>query len=595
MSTAERGWGDAHVKAYRERVFRERDLLTRAAGEAAQWQQRVLEDLLEFNAGTEFGRAHGFGRIRTVDDFRRAVPVHGYDDLEPWIERMAAGERHVLTADAPVVYFTSSGSTGAHKKVPVTPRFMATTFFPFFYAAWAPMVEHHPDVVGPDAVLNLKQDPLPVPGTTKDGRPHLGASQVDFGAAFGEPLSAEPGTRARWAALPVDVAADAHLEKAYLRLRLAVEHPDLRGVIGINPAAVAALPHQLTTWWDRIVREIRDGTVGGARVVDPNPARAAELDALTRRFDPVRPAHVWPRLRVVFCWTGGVAALYLPRLREEYGIGVEVLPAPIAASEGPTAVTLDRHPRAGSLVVTASLYEFVPADEPVGPDVATLRAHELEPGREYQVIYSHVGGLYRYAGGDVVRVVDALGGVARVEYAGRATVSDAAGERLRESHVLGAVTAALDESGLEVRNLSCRVVGGTPGYEFAVAPTTPWSDAETARIARRLDAHLADRSAGYRAARAEGRLTDPTLRLLDADAFHRDWHARVEEGTRPAQVKDRLFRTSDADWHRLVGDRATTAFPPAEGHRPVGDRSAATSGSGDRATASTSAHPGDRP
>ncbi|NUT47279.1 MAG: GH3 auxin-responsive promoter family protein, partial [Saccharothrix sp.] len=549
-------------------MFREREVLANALREPRRWQQHVLEDMLGFNAGTEFGRKYGFDRIRTVDDFRRAVPVHGYDGLEPWIERMAAGERDVLTADVPVVYFTSSGSTGAHKKVPVTPRFMATSFFPFFYAAWAPMVEHHPGVVEPDAVLNLKQDPLPVPKTTKDGRPHLGASQVDFGAAFGEPLSAEPGTRARWATLPVDVAADAHLEKAYLRLRLAVEHPHLRGVIGINPAAVAALPYQLTTWWDRIVRDIRDGTADGERVCDPNPARAAELEALTRRFDPVRPAHVWPHLRVVFCWTGGVAALYLPRLREEYGIGVEVLPAPVAASEGPTGVTLDRHPRAGSLVVTASVYEFVPADTPLGEGVDTLLAHELEPGHEYQVIYSHVGGLYRYAGGDVVRVVDALGGVARIEYAGRATVSDVAGERLRESHVLGALGAALGDTGLEVRNVSCRVAGGTPGYEFAVAPSTPWSDAEAARVAQRLDAHLADRAAGYRAARAEGRLADPTLRLLDADAFHRDWHARVADGTRPAQVKDRLFRTTDEDWDRLVGDGTTTAATSA--HR--GDR-----------------------
>ncbi len=569
MSSPERGWSEAHIRGYRERAFRERDVLTAALGEAERWQQRVLEDLLEFNGRTDFGRAHGFDRIGTVDEFRRAVPVHGYSDLEPWIERMAAGERDVLTADVPVVYFTSSGSTGAHKKVPVTPRFMATTFFPFFYAAWAPMLEHHPGVVEPDAVLNLKQDPLPVPRTTKDGRPHLGASQVDFGAAFGEPLSAEPGTRARWATLPVDVAADAHLEKAYLRLRLAVEHPGLRGVIGINPAVVAALPHQLTTWWDRIVREIRDGTVGGEGVVDPNPSRAAELDALTRRFDPVRPAHVWPHLRVVFCWTGGVAALYLPRLREEYGIGVEVLPAPVAASEGPTGVTLDRHPRAGSLVVTASFYEFVPADEPVGPDVETLRAHELEPGHEYQVIYSHVGGLYRYAGGDVVRVVDTLGGVARIEYAGRATASDAVGERLRESHVLGALATALGETGLEVRNVSCRVAGEAPRYEFAVAPSTPWSDAEATRIARRLDAHLSDRSTGYRAARAEGRLADLELRLLDADAFHRDWHARVADGTRPAQVKDRLFRTTSADWDRLVGGGAPTAFTSApRGGRP---------------------------
>lgn len=553
MRLAERRWSDEHLRGYRERVFSARDRLTHAVRSAATSQQRVLSDLLEFNADTRFGREFGFTRIRTVDEFRRAVPVHDYGGLEPWIERMAAGERGVLTADDPVVYFTSSGSTGAHKKIPVTPHFMRTTFFPFFYAAWAPMIEHYPQVLaGTDAVLNLKHDPLPDPATTPDGHPHLGASQVDFGAAFGEPLAAEPGTIASWATLPVPVAADDHLEKMYLRLRLAVE-ADVRCVIGINPAAVAALPYQLTLWWPRIVREIRDGTVGGVPVRTPNPVRAAELEALARIFDPIRPAHVWPRLRVVFCWTGGVAALYLPRLREQLGIGVEVLPAPVAASEGPIGVTLDRHPRAGSLVVTASLYEFVPADASIEPGVATLLPDELEIGQEYQVIYSHVGGLYRYAGGDVVRVVDTLGGTARVEYAGRATVHDAVGERLRESHVIGAMSTALGETGLAVHNVACRVTGDTPRYEFAVAPSHPWCAAEVARVTARLDVALGALARGYRRARKQGTLAHPRLRVVTCEAFHRDWHARVADGTRPAQVKDRLFRHEGTAWDRLVG------------------------------------------
>ena len=124
----------------------------------------------------------------------------------------------VLSADDPAVYFTSSGTTGKHKKIPVTPAFMRHTFFPFYFAAWAPLIEAHPDVLErPDAVLNLKHDPLSAPPVTASGLPHVGASQVDFGAKFGEPLSAEPGTGAPWGVLPVPVEANEHLEKAYLR------------------------------------------------------------------------------------------------------------------------------------------------------------------------------------------------------------------------------------------------------------------------------------------------------------------------------------------------------------------------------------------
>ncbi|MFI6037208.1 GH3 auxin-responsive promoter family protein [Streptomyces sp. NPDC051315] len=548
-------WTDPdRLRRYRDRVLTERRRLRAAFTDPDAHQRRVLADLLEYNSRTAYGQRHGFDRIRTLEDYRSAVPLQTYADLEPYIERAAAGEPDVLTADRPAVFFTSSGSTGAHKKIPVTPRFMRTTFFPFYYAAWAPLIEHVPEVLAhPAAVLNLKHDPVAAPPTTASGRPHVGASQVDFGATFGEPLSAEPGTGASWATLPVPVAAGDHTEKMYLRLRLAAEH-DVRCVIGINPAMVAALPYQLRLWWPRILKEIHDGTLGGLPHGSPNPARAAELEQLAGRHGTVRPAHVWPRMRALFCWTTAVASLYMPRLREEFGTHVTVLPAPVAASEGPVAVPLDRHPTAGSLVVTASVYEFADADEDLAPDTATLRPHELEAGRDYHVVFSHVGGLYRYAVGDVVRVVDHQDGVPRLEYAGRAVRSDHAGERLRDAQVIRALSAALSATGLELRNAACRVPSGPrPAYTFALAPLTPWSPEESERFTGLLDQALARESSGYRAARADGRLAAPALLLLDPEAFQRDWQDRVDSGIRPTQVKDRLFRQDPGQWSRLTG------------------------------------------
>lgn len=552
------GWGqDAGRPArYRARVFQERARLRESFADLEAAQRRVLADLVSFNAGTEFGAAHGLARVRTLADLRAAVPIGGYEAHEPWIERAAAGERGVLTADQPEVFFTSSGTTGARKKIPVTPRFMRTAFFPFYYAAWAPLLEHLPEVMDrPDAVLNLKHDPLPAPPTTASGRPHAGASQVDLGARFGEPLSAEPGAFAPWSTLPVPVAADDHLERAYVRLRLAVQH-DVRLVIGINPAMVAALPYQLRSWWDRILKEIRDGTVGGLPHGAPDPGRAAELDALAERFGTVRPALVWPRMRALFCWTTGLASLYLPRLREEFGSGVSVLPAPVAASEGPVGVPLDRHRSAGSLVITASVYEFIDADEDVAPDAHTLQPHELESGRDYHVIFSHVGGLYRYAVGDVVRVIDRVGGVPRVEYAGRGVRSDAVGERLRDVQVIRALLAAADSGGLGLHNAACRVEYAPdrpPAYRFALAPSTPWTPEENDRFAAALDDAMRGQSGDYRRARAEGRLGPPSTLLLDAEAFQRDWQRTVAGGVRPTQVKDRLFRQDPALWRGLTG------------------------------------------
>jgi hypothetical protein len=331
---------------------------------------------------------------------------------------------------------------------------------------------------------------------------------------------------------------------------------DVRCVIGINPAMVAALPYQLNLWWSRIVKEVRDGTLGGLPYRTPNPVRASELDRLAHRHGTVRPADIWPRMRALFCWTTGPAALYLPRLCEEFGPDVAALPAPVAASEGPVGVALDRHPSAGSLVVNASVYEFADADRDLGPDTATLQPHELEADRDYHVVFSHVGGLYRYAVGDVVRVVDHQDGVPRLAYAGRANRSDHAGERLRDAQVIRALRSALDATGLALRNAACRVTESAPrsaGYEFAVAPRTPWSRHESDRFTALLDEALQRESADYGTARTRGRLSAPALLHLDSDAFLSDWQAQVESGIRPTQVKDRLFRQDPRQWARLTG------------------------------------------
>jgi hypothetical protein len=278
------------VESYRQRVLSERDALLRALESPHEAQHQVLTSLLAANAQTSFGVAHDFKNIRDWQDFRAAVPIRDYDALAPWINRAAGGEANVLSADDPVVYFMSSGSTGDSKQIPITREFMRTGFFPPFFAAWANFVEHFPDVIArEDSTLNLKHDPVSRTATTASGRPHLGASQVDFGAAFGEPLSAEPGFRAPWGTLPVPAGDTDYLEKAYLRLRLAVEH-DVRCLIDINPAMVAAVPYHLDLWWPRIVKELRDGTLGGRPHGSPNPERAGGLEVRNATCRPVTAA-----------------------------------------------------------------------------------------------------------------------------------------------------------------------------------------------------------------------------------------------------------------------------------------------------------------
>ena len=55
-------------------------------------QRAILFRYLRENAETAFGRAHGFSAIRTVEEFQERVPLSAWEDVAPWVDRIAAGE-----------------------------------------------------------------------------------------------------------------------------------------------------------------------------------------------------------------------------------------------------------------------------------------------------------------------------------------------------------------------------------------------------------------------------------------------------------------------------------------------------------------------
>jgi hypothetical protein len=74
-------------------------------------QERTLLQIVRAAERTEFGRAHGFDRIRSVADFQRQVPARTYADFEPMLDRMRAGARDVLHPGFVYYWGCSSGTS----------------------------------------------------------------------------------------------------------------------------------------------------------------------------------------------------------------------------------------------------------------------------------------------------------------------------------------------------------------------------------------------------------------------------------------------------------------------------------------------------
>ncbi|PYQ57125.1 MAG: GH3 auxin-responsive promoter, partial [Acidobacteria bacterium] len=64
----------------------------RALAQPEAVQRSLLRRYLKDNTNTAFGRAHGFAAIRLAEEYRERVPLALWEDMAPWVDRIAAGE-----------------------------------------------------------------------------------------------------------------------------------------------------------------------------------------------------------------------------------------------------------------------------------------------------------------------------------------------------------------------------------------------------------------------------------------------------------------------------------------------------------------------
>ena len=84
-------------------------------------QRNVLQSLITAAQYTEFGKKYQLQTLFKVKNFKARVPVHEYQDMQPYIERMMNGEDDILWNE-PIKWFAkSSGTTSAKSKfIPIS-------------------------------------------------------------------------------------------------------------------------------------------------------------------------------------------------------------------------------------------------------------------------------------------------------------------------------------------------------------------------------------------------------------------------------------------------------------------------------------------
>ena len=76
--------------------------------------------MIKVGANTQFGKEHGFDKIKNLKDFQQQVSIRDYEELKPWIEKTKRGEKDVLWKGCPIYWAKTSGTTSGSKYIPVT-------------------------------------------------------------------------------------------------------------------------------------------------------------------------------------------------------------------------------------------------------------------------------------------------------------------------------------------------------------------------------------------------------------------------------------------------------------------------------------------
>jgi hypothetical protein len=533
------------------------------AKRSRDFQHRALLQKIARHSQSDFGRAFGFSELRTVADIRKRLPILTYEDHHPYVQRVLQGDVTALFAPRTrvLMFAMTSGTTGEPKRLPITEE-----LFREYTAGWrlwgAGVYGDHRELVR-TKTLQLTSD-------WQQYRAPCGApcGQISGLAAITRPRVAR---RIFLPPLPVariyDTAA-----KHYTALRFALASDRVGMIITANPSTLVEFARRANEQSESLIRDIHDGTLScrvprpvrtalARRIARRDPARARCLERLIEQHGALRPVHAWPKLAVLAVWTGGSGGLFLPQLTELYG-RTAIRDHGLSASEGRMSIPLADGTAAGLLDFYHHYFEFIPAEEYDRPQRTVLEAHELQPGRDYFIVLTTAGGLYRYDIHDVVRCVGFEGQAPLIEFLNKGKhFSNLTGEKLSEHQAIRAVEKSFQELQLPIDVFTLApVVEKHPRYVLLLEPSAHRGRGR--ELAARVQANLERLNEEYAAKTRSERLLPVEIREVPDGTWRSLRHEKTSRNGSYEQYKHPCLVNDVEFVARHTSPPRTPAFSP---------------------------------
>ncbi|MES1218160.1 MAG: GH3 auxin-responsive promoter family protein, partial [Bacteroidota bacterium] len=361
---------------------------------------------------TEFGRQYNFSELFNVRSFKQAVPIHEYDDMKPYINRIMKGEQNVLW-NTPIFWFAKSSGTTSDKSkfIPISEESLEDCHYKAAKDVLTMYYQYNPDselLTGKGLVLGGSHTISPMNHEAQYG--DLSAVLLQNSPFWGH-----------WLRTPdLSIALMDEWENKIEKLA--------NSTIKENVTSISGVP----TWTLVLFRRILEIT--GKKNM----------------------AEVWPSLQLYM--HGGVSFTpYKEQFQKLIGKDIHYLEM-YNASEGFFAAQ-EIPGDDGMLLFTdhGIFMEFMPVSEYGKTIPKTIGLEEVEKGKNYALVISTNGGLWRYLLGDTIQFTSV--GPFRIRVSGRLKhYINAFGEELIIDNTDKAIAIASEKTGAVVNDYTAAPV-----------------------------------------------------------------------------------------------------------------------------------------
>ncbi len=501
-------------------------------------QLGFLQNLLQKNAETQFGKAHRFAEIKTVKDFRRQVPVRDYEDFRPFINRIIKGEQAVLTRESPFMFTLTSGTTSEPKYIPVTRE--AQSFNTALMRQWLYRAEvSHKGLMSQSSVGIVSRA---VEGFTSGGLP--------FGSASGVIYKNIPWFIRRAYTVPYAVSEIKDYDERYFVLARFALASRVSFIATPNPTTLLRLAEICAKNAEKLIRAIYCGTLGIeetfpksvcaelSSLLTPNPQRARELERIVADKGFLSPAKAWEDLRLIGCWLGGSVGTQAAKLAEIFG-DVPLRDLGYLSSEGNFTIPVNDGNSAGILAIKNAFYEFVPEAEIEHSAPTILSAAEPEIGKRYGILLTTSAGLYRYKINDIVEVTGFYNQTPQIAFIRKSgETASITGEKMHANHFIAALERISRKFNLKIEQFRAVPNFEELRYEILLEfPERVSSLFLRREILPEIDAELQHINIEYAQKRESKRLNAPILLVMKSGWANAGFRRYILDSKRDTQYK----------------------------------------------------------